>query len=75
MTKTLKTALAAIAVIGTASVALADDYTDPMADGIHIHMPAVAGPSVAGQPVALLYATGSDGWMDQASRSYDGGGY
>ena len=51
MFNTLKLTLAAIAVLGTASIALADDYTDLVADGIHT--PVAQGAILTTKPVAL----------------------
>ena len=73
MFNTFKAALAAIFVLGTASVALADDYTDLVADGIHV--PVAQGAILTTKPVALPHGRGvkSESWMDRASRSFDGG--
>ena len=73
MFNTFKSALAAIFVLGTASVALADDYTDLVADGIHT--PFAQGQVLTTRPVALPQARGikSESWMDRASQSFDGG--
>ena len=74
MFNTFKSALAAIVVLGSASVALADDYTDLVADGIHT--PVAQGAILTTKPVALSHTRGakSEGWMDRASQTF-GGGY
>ena len=64
MTK-LTSALAAILVLGSASVALAAPRE---------YAPLVNQPTFSTQAVAL-HQTAGDSWMDRASKSYDGGGY
>jgi hypothetical protein len=70
---TLKSALAAVIVLGTASVALADDYTDLAADGIHA--PAAQSQVLTTKQVALPKAAAKTGesWMDRASQTESGG--
>jgi hypothetical protein len=72
MLKTFKSALAAAIVLGTASVALADDYTDLVADGIHA--PVAQSQVLTTKPVALPQASfKSQNWMDRASQTESGG--
>jgi hypothetical protein len=75
----LTTALAAILVLGSASVALADDPAiDLGADALRSYGPLINQPApLVGRNVALSHnvQVASDSWMDRASKSYDGGGY
>jgi hypothetical protein len=75
--KKLTSALAAILVIGSASVALADDPAiDQAADAIRAYGPLVNHSApFATKNVALSYSgrTGSS-WMDRASQTSDAGG-
>ena len=74
--KKLASVLAAVLVVGSASVALADDLsTDQAADAIRSYGPVVNQPApFASKNVALPHnvRTGSS-WMDRASQSFDGG--
>ena len=77
--KTLTSALAAILVIGSASLALADDPAiDQAADAMRHYGPVVHQPLTT-KSVALpkTVQTGSvqtgSSWMDRASQSFDGG--
>jgi hypothetical protein len=65
----LKSALAAILVLGTASVALADGISDPSADSARSYGPIVR--SLYSQPAALGQSSmprKSDNWMERASQ-------
>ena len=72
----LTSALAAILVIGSASVALADDLSiDQAADAVRAYGPVVNQTApIATKNVALPHnvRTGSS-WMDRASQSFEGG--
>lgn len=68
----LKTALAALIVLGSASVVLADDHTDHAADAMRSYGPTVQKPAhLTTKNVSLPQATQS---MDFASQTF-GGGY
>ena len=74
-TKT-KIALAAVLVLGSASLALADGYTDIAADALRNDGPVVQQP-LETQHVALKQTrhVKSDAWMERASQTESGGGY
>jgi hypothetical protein len=70
-----KIALAAVLVAGSATLALADDYTDIAADALRNNGP-VAQQQFVSQHVALPKArANSDAWMERASQTESGGGY
>ena len=76
MTK-LASVLAAVLVIGSASVALADDYTDQAADALRNYGPVVSQQTLTTRPVALpthKAQNNDSSWMDRASQTF-GGGY
>jgi hypothetical protein len=73
----LTSALAAVLVLGSASLALADDLaTDQAADAVRSYGPAVThqGP-LTSKNVALPrnVQTNSSSWMDRASQTFSGG--
>jgi len=81
----LTSALAAVLVLGSASVALADDLAiDQAADALRSYGPVVSQPiafttksvALTSKNVALPQnGRSNDSWMDRASQSFDGGGY
>jgi hypothetical protein len=84
MFNSAKIAIAATLVLGSASLALADDYTDLAADAIHANpqiaqqvapREAVTTRPVTTRQVALPKSQGliSEQWMDRASQTVDGG--
>ena len=74
-------ALAATLVLGSASLALADDYTDYAADAMRSYGPVVSQPAQLNtRHVALPSNVRTQpqtdaSWIDRASQSFDGGGY
>jgi hypothetical protein len=69
--------LAAVLVIGSASVALADDYTDQAADALRSYGPLVNHQTMTTRPVGLpryKVLNSESSWMDHASQTF-GGGY
>ncbi len=72
-----KIALAAALVLGSASLALADDYTDQAADAIRNDGPVVTQQfntrQVALPHGATQASPKSDAWMDRASQTESGG--
>ena len=65
-----KSTLAAILVLGTASLAFADGIGDPTIDGMRNYGPIVR--SLTTRPAALPQSSApqkSDGWMERASQS------
>ena len=76
--KKLTSVLAAILVIGSATVALADNLaTDEAADAIRNYGPVVSQQSLTTRPVALQRQNGNvatdSSWMDRASQTFSGG--
>ncbi len=72
----LASVLAAVLVIGSASVALADDYTDQTADALRSYGPVVSQQALTTRPVALPrhpVQTNDPSWMDRASQTFSGG--
>jgi hypothetical protein len=80
MRKTFKSALAAAIVLGSASVALADDYTDQVADGIHAPVAqsqVLTNQSLTTKPVSMQKAPAKAAnpfWSEQNFQT-SGGGY
>ena len=71
----LTSALVAVLVIGSASAALADDYTDQAADAIRNYGPVVHRQTLTTRPVALpRHNVRNESWMERASQNFDGGG-
>ena len=70
-TKT-KIAIAASLVLGSASLALADDYTDQAADALRAPVQVQA---LSSRPVALQngFAVKAPNWIDRASQTESGG--
>ena len=74
-------ALAATLILGSASLALADDYTDQAADALRNYGPVAAQQApLTSRNVALPHNTqirqqNDSAWMDRASQTFDGGGY
>ena len=75
--KNLTSVLAAVLVIGSASVALADDYTDQAADAMRNYGPVASQQTLTTRPVALprhqVQAPSNASWMDRASQTFSGG--
>ena len=72
----LTSALAAFLVLGSASVALADDLaTDQAADAIRNYGPvaSVQAPLVTRQVAHRTVQQNDTSWMDRASQSFSGG--
>lgn len=74
MFRKTKIALAATLVLGSASLALADDYTDQAADAMRSNVP-VATRQITSRQVALplSHQVTSEKWMDRASQTESGG--
>ena len=71
MYSTIKTAFAALIVLGSASVVLADDHTDHAADAMRNYGPVVQKPAqLITKNVSLPQAKQS---MDFATQSFSGG--
>jgi len=72
MTKTISTLLATSIILGSATFAFADDYTDLAADGIHAPVQILTTKPVAlpksGKAVPAVH-----NWMDHASQTESGG--
>jgi len=71
----LTSALVAVLVISSASVALADGYTDQAADALRNYGPVVQQQTLATRPVALPRPNvRNESWMERASQNIGGGG-
>jgi hypothetical protein len=66
-------ALAATLVLGSASLALADDYTDLAADAIHANPQVTQQLSTRHVALPQSRAAASQNWMERASQTVDGG--
>jgi len=73
----LASVLATVLVIGSASVALADDYTDQAADALRSYGPLVNQQTLTTRQVALphhqVQVQNNASWMDRASQTFSGG--
>ncbi|MBV8836188.1 MAG: hypothetical protein JO000_06605 [Alphaproteobacteria bacterium] len=72
----LTSVLATVLVIGSASVALADDYTDQAADALRNFGPVASQQTLTTRPVALprhKVQINDSSWMDRASQTFSGG--
>ena len=70
MLRNISIALAAIIVLGSASHALADGYTDLTADAMRSYGPVVAQPApLTTKDVSLPQIGGGSNWMDRASQN------